>query len=241
MSEATSRTELLLGTDSIAKLTGQNILVVGVGGVGGYAVEMLGRAGIGHVTLVDGDIVEPSNLNRQIAALTDTLGKNKAQVMADRLRQINPEICVHVIPQFIQEGDVCGLLDSQNFTFIVDAIDSVGAKCRLISEAFARGIPIISSMGAGARTRASDIHIEKLSRTHHDGLSKAVRKRLTGTGIPERLDVVFSNEEADRNAILPRENESAKGTVGTVSWIPAMFGCHIAQYVILKVTGNDRT
>ena len=138
MSETTSRTELLLGKDSIARLAEQNILVVGVGGVGGYAVEMLGRAGIGHMTLVDGDNVEPSNLNRQIAALTTTIGCNKAQVMAERIKQINPGIDVRVIPQFITEEDVCRLLDSRKFTFIVDAIDSVGAKCRLITEAFAR-------------------------------------------------------------------------------------------------------
>lgn len=238
MSETTSRTELLLGKDSIARLAEQNILVVGVGGVGGYAVEMLGRAGIGHMTLVDGDNVEPSNLNRQIAALTTTIGCNKAQVMAERIKQINPGIEVRVIPQFITEEDVCRLLDSRKFTFIVDAIDSVGAKCRLITEAFAREIPIISSMGAGARTKASEIHIEKLSRTHHDGLSKAVRKRLAGTKIPDRLDVVFSNEQADPEAVLPRLEGSAKGTVGTVSWIPAMFGCHIAQYVVLKITGK---
>lgn len=238
MSEMTSRTELLLGKDSLQRLSAQNILVVGVGGVGGYAVEMLGRAGIGRMTLVDGDDVEPSNLNRQIAALTATLGQKKAQVMADRLRQINPGIEVNVIPQFISEEDVCSLLDSQEYTFIVDAIDSVGAKCKLISEAFSRGIPIISSMGAGARTNAGQIHIEKLSRTHHDGLSKAVRRRLSGTKIPDKLDVVFSNEEADREAVLPREEGSSKGTVGTVSWIPAMFGCHIAQYVVLKITGK---
>lgn len=235
MSLFSSRTELLLGKEATEKLASAHILCVGAGGVGGHAIEMIARAGIGHITIVDGDTVEPTNLNRQIAATLPAIGQPKALVMEERLRQINPDIMLKAMDKFLYEQDIAPLLDSDNFTFIIDAIDSVATKCELISQAFERGIPIISSMGAGARTDACKVHIVKLSRTHHDGLSKAVRKRLTGTGIPDRLDVAFSEEESNPNAVIVSDMPGRKMTVGTVSWIPAVFGCHIAQYVITKI------
>ena len=235
MSQFSSRTELLLGKEAIARLSSAHVLCVGAGGVGGHAIEMIARAGIGHITIIDGDTVEPTNLNRQIAATTPVLGQPKATVMEERLRHINPDISIRAINRFLYEQDIAPLLNSDNYTFIVDAIDSVPTKCMLISQAFERGIPIISSMGAGARTDAGKVHIVKLSQTHHDGLSKAVRKRLTGTGIQDRLDVVFSEEAANPAAVITSDSPGHRMTVGTVSWIPAVFGCHIAQFVITKI------
>lgn len=237
MSELTSRTKLIIGESGVAKLATAHLLVVGTGGVGGYAVELLGRAGIGAFTLVDGDTVEPSNLNRQITALHSTIGKYKTTVLAERLKEINPEVKVTSINSFLDTDDIPALLDSTVYTFIIDAIDSVGPKCRLIEEAFRRSIPIISSMGAGARIEAAAVRTGKLSDAHHDGLSKAVRKRLSGSGIPKKLDVVFSKEASNPGALMPSSEPGGKGVIGTVSWLPAIFGCHIAQFVTEKIGG----
>lgn len=238
MSDISIRTELILGPDGVETLRKSHVLVVGVGGVGGYAAEMLGRVGVGRMTLVDGDAVDVSNLNRQIIALESTIGKNKSDVMAARLEQTNPEISVTPLCKFLKEEDIEPLLDSAEFNFIVDAIDSVGPKCMLIEKAFERGIPIISSMGAGARLHAECVHVAKLSKTHHDGLSKAVRKRFKDTDIPSRLNVVFSEEQSLPDAVIPAQEPGARPTVGTVSWLPAVFGCHIAQFVVEKLTGK---
>ncbi len=235
MSDFSSRTELLLGKDAVKKLASANILAVGVGGVGGYAVEMLARAGIGRMTIVDGDKIDSSNLNRQIAATIPAIGLPKAQVMAERIKDINPGMELTVINRFLMESDVRPLLDSQDFTFIADAIDSVGTKCALIREAFDAGIPIISSMGAGARLDPDRISIVKLSMTHHDGLSKAVRKKFTNSNIPKLLDVVFSDEPAREYAVVESDTPGRKMTVGTVSWIPAMFGCRMARHIVEKI------
>lgn len=238
MSDFSTRTELLLGTDGMDALFRAHVLIVGVGGVGGYAAELLGRAGVGHMTLVDGDAVDVSNLNRQIIALSTTVGMNKPEVMAQRLEQACPGISVTTVCRFLGEDDIVPLLDSDRFDFIVDAIDSVGPKCMLIEKAFEYGIPIISSMGAGARTDCVGVHLSKLSKTHHDGLSKAVRRRFKDTDIPSRLDVVFSEEQAIADAVIPASEHGARPTVGTVSWLPAVFGCHIAQFVVEKITGK---
>lgn len=237
MCDRTSRTQLLLGTEGLKRLKESNLLIVGVGGVGGYAAELLARAGIGRITLVDGDRVEPTNMNRQIVALESSLGQYKAEVMARRISQINPEIEVTSIDRFMEVNDITDLLEGCHYSFIVDAIDSVAPKCALITEAFRLHIPIISSMGAGARLHAERVHIEKLSRTHHDGLSRAVRKRLTGTDIASKLDVVFSDEQSLNEAVIPSNGPGVRPTVGTVSWIPAVFGCYIAQYTVNRIIG----
>lgn len=231
----TSRTELLLGKEAVEKLSNANILAVGAGGVGGYAIEMLARAGVGHMTIIDGDTVDTSNLNRQIAATIPAIGQPKAATIAARLKEINPEIEIRTIDSFLYEPDVEPLLKDSGFTFIADAIDSVGTKCALIENAFRYGIPIISSMGAGARLDMERIHIEKLCRTHHDGLGKAVRKRLSHTDIPQKLDVVFSDEPAKPEAVVESDIPGRKMTVGTASWIPAAFGCRMAQFIIGKI------
>ncbi len=241
MTNSNSRTELLLGEPAVARLKDANILCVGVGGVGGHAAEMLVRAGIGHMTIVDGDKVDESNLNRQIVATTGTIGMSKVDAMKERLLQINPDLEITAIEKFLLDSDIEPLLSSNRYDFIADAIDSVATKCRLIESAFERSIPIVSSMGAGARTDISRIHMDKLGNTHHDGLAKAVRKRIGNANISNSLDVVFSSEEPNPNAVAQSAEGLRKATVGTVSWIPASFGCHMARHIILKLTENDRT
>ena len=234
----TDRTELLLGKDKMQRLRDAHVLVVGVGGVGAYAAEMLCRAGVGTLTLVDADTVQPTNINRQLPATHATLGRPKVEVLAERFHDINPDIRVHALPIYIKEEDVVDLLDStDNLLFIVDAIDTIAPKCALITEALHRGIPIVSSMGAGAKSDITQIRFADIWDTYHCGLAKAVRTRLKKAGIRKSVPVVFSTEQADRNAVITIEGEqNKKSTTGTISYMPAVFGCYLAEYVIRKLT-----
>lgn len=230
------RTELLLGKDKTERLRRAHVLVVGLGGVGAYAAEMLCRAGVGQLTLVDADTVQPSNINRQLPALHSTLGQTKAEVLAARFRDINPDIQLKVLPVYLKDEAIPALLDSVRFDFIVDAIDTVAPKCYLIYHALQRGLKIVSSMGAGAKKDITQIRFADLWETYHCGLSKAVRKRLQKMGMKRKLPVVFSTEQADPEAVMLVDGEqNKKSTAGTVSYMPAVFGCYLAEYVIRKL------
>lgn len=233
----TDRTELLLGKDKMLRLRDAHVLVVGVGGVGAYAAEMLCRAGVGTLTLVDADTVQPTNINRQLPATHATLGRPKVEVLAERFHDINPDIRVHALPIYIKEEDVVDLLNStDNLLFIVDAIDTIAPKCALITEALRRGIPIVSSMGAGAKSDITQIRFADIWDTYHCGLAKAVRARLKKAGIRKSVPVVFSTEQADRRAVITIDGEqNKKSTTGTISYMPAVFGCYLAEYVIRKI------
>lgn len=240
----TDRTSLLLGDDKMQRLADAHVLVVGVGGVGAYAAEMLCRAGVGELTIVDADTVNVTNINRQLPATHSTIGRLKTEVLGERLRDINPDIRLHELPMYLKEEEVSSLLDgtlnSQSstapFSFIVDAIDTIAPKCALISEALRRGIPIVSSMGAGAKSDITQIRFADLWDTYHCGLAKAVRTRLKKEGLRRSLPVVFSTEQADRNAVITVEGEqNKKSTAGTISYMPAVFGCYLAEYVIRKL------
>ena len=234
------RTELLLGKDKMQRLRDAHVLVVGVGGVGAYAAEMLCRAGVGTLTLIDADTVQPTNINRQLPATHATLGRPKVEVLAERFHDINPDIRVNALPIYIKEEEVVDLLDgTDNLLFIVDAIDTIAPKCALIIEALRRGIPIVSSMGAGAKSDITQIRFADIWDTFHCGLAKAVRTRLKKAGIRKPVPVVFSTEQADRNAVITIEGEqNKKSTTGTISYMPAVFGCYLAEYVIRKLTIN---
>ena len=238
----TDRTELLLGKDKMQRLSDAHVLVVGVGGVGAYAAEMLCRAGIGEMTLIDADTVQPTNINRQLPATHATLGRAKVEVLAERFRDINPDIKLHVMPVYLKEEDILnsstegGIWGESPFSYIVDAIDTIAPKCALIIEAIRRRIPIVSSMGAGAKSDITQIRFADIWNTYHCGLAKAVRTRLKKAGIRQSLPVVFSTEQADRNAIITIKGEqNKKSTTGTISYIPAVFGCYLAEYVIRKL------
>ena len=268
----TDRTELLLGSDKMQCLRDAHVLVVGVGGVGAYAAEMLCRAGVGEMTLVDADTVQPTNINRQLPATHATLGRLKVEVLAERFRDINPEIRLHVFPVYLthlsfpQGGksptddsnnpkpqetitidDLLNLLSessplkggSEGGLFIVDAIDTITPKCALIIEAMRRRIPIVSSMGAGAKSDITQIRFADIWDTYHCGLAKAVRTRLKKAGIRQSLPVVFSTEQSDRRAVITVEGEqNKKSTTGTISYMPAVFGCYLAEYVIRNLSGK---
>lgn len=230
------RTELLLGIEKTERLRRAHVLVVGLGGVGAYAAEMLCRAGIGHMTIVDADTVQPTNINRQLPALHSTLGQYKADVLATRFRDINPDIRLDVLPVYLKDEAITELLDSERFDFVVDAIDTVAPKCYLIYNALKRGLKIVSSMGAGAKSDITQVRFADLWETYHCGLSKAVRKRLQKMGMKRKLPVVFSTEQADTNAVvLVDDEQNKKSTTGTVSYMPAVFGCYLAEYVIKRI------
>lgn len=230
------RTELLLGKDRMEHLRNSHVLVVGLGGVGAYAAEMICRAGVGKMTIVDADTVQPSNINRQLPALHSVIGRPKAEVLAGRFKDINPDLELTVLPVYLKDEAIPELLDSAKFDFVVDAIDTVAPKCYLIYNALKRGIKIVSSMGAGAKSDITQVRFADLWETYHCGLSKAVRKRLQKMGMKRKLPVVFSTEQADPNAIILIDNEqNKKSTTGTVCYMPAVFGCYLAEYVIRKI------
>lgn len=231
-----TRTELLLGAERMEQLAQSHVLVVGLGGVGAYAAEQICRAGIGSMTLVDADTINESNLNRQLPALHSTLGKSKAAVVAERLLDINPDLKLTVLHEFLRDERTEEVLSAAPYDFIVDAIDSLSPKVFLLYHAFQKQIPIVSSMGAGAKTDPSQIKIADISQTCNCALAKAVRKRLRGMGIGKGIPVVFSTEMARPEAIIEVENEQCKRTTtGTVSYMPAIFGCYLASYVITRL------
>ena len=230
------RTRLLLGEEKMERLQQAHVLVVGLGGVGAYAADMICRAGVGRMTIVDADTVQPTNINRQLPALHSTMGREKAEVLAARFKDINPDIQLTVLPVFLKDDNIPELLDAARYDFIVDAIDTLAPKCYLIAEALKRHIKIVSSMGAGAKSDITQIRFADIWDTYHCGLSKAVRKRLQKLGIKRKLPVVFSTEQADPKAVLLTEDEqNKKSTCGTVSYMPAVFGCYLAEYVIKRL------
>ena len=230
------RTELLLGEDKMARLQSAYVLVVGLGGVGAYAAEMICRAGVGRMTIVDADTVQITNLNRQLPAMHSTLGMFKADVLEARFKDINPDLELKVLPVFLKDENIPDLLDADEYDFIVDAIDTLSPKCYLIYHALQRRIKIVSSMGAGAKSDITQVRFADLWDTYHCGLSKAVRKRLQKMGVKRKVPVVFSTEQADPKAVLLTDDEmNKKSTCGTVSYMPAVFGCYLAEYVIKRL------
>ena len=230
------RTRLLLGEEKMERMQQAHVLVVGLGGVGAYAAEMICRAGVGRMTIVDADTVQPTNINRQLPALHSTMGREKAEGLAARFKDINPDIQLTVLPVFLKDDNIPELLDAARYDFVVDAIDTLSPKCYLIAEALKRHIKIVSSMGAGAKSDITQIRFADIWDTYHCGLSKAVRKRLQKLGIKRKLPVVFSTEQADPKAVLLTEDEqNKKSTCGTVSYMSAVFGCYLAEYVIKRL------
>lgn len=235
-SEWLTRTTLLLGEDSMRRLAEKHVCVVGLGGVGAYAAEMICRTGIGELTIIDGDTVSPSNINRQLPALHSTVGQSKADVLAARFKDIAPDLKLHVIDHYMTADDITALFDANRFDFVVDAIDTLAPKIALIGRAYSDRIPVISAMGAGGKTDPSQITITDISKTYQCALSKVVRKRLKEKGIVKGVPVVFSPEIVKKESVILTEGElNKRSTVGTVAYLPAVFGCYMASYVIQNI------
>lgn len=237
MKEWMQRTELLLGSDRVERLRNARVLVVGLGGVGAYAAEMIARAGVGTLTIADADAVSESNINRQLPALHSTVGEPKAEVMARRLLDINPELRLTVVQRYIRDEETETLLDG-GFDYVVDAIDTLSPKAGLIRSCLERGIPVVSSMGAGAKTDPTRVRIEDIARSHHCPLAHMLRKRLHKTGIRTGFYVVFSDEPVREGSMVLCEETNKKSNVGTISYMPAVFGCHCASVVIRGLIGE---
>ena len=218
----------------MARIRSAHVLVVGTGGVGAYAAEMLCRAGVCHLTLVDADTVSPSNINRQLPALHSTLGRSKVSVLAERFLDINPEVQLTLREEYLTPESVDALLDAAPYAYVIDAIDTIQPKVALLAACIRRRQPVIASMGAGAKTDITAIQYADLWQTYHCGLSKSVRNGLARAGLRGRkLPVVFCTQQADRNALLTVEGErNKKTTAGTVSFMPATFGNYLAAWVL---------
>ena len=232
------RTELLLGPEKLDMLRRANVLVVGVGGVGAYAAEMIVRSGVGRMTIADADKVSESNINRQLVALHSTVGREKCDILRDRLLDINPELQLTVVNRFIKDDETDALLDSDKFDYVVDAIDTLSPKLALIKGSLDRGIPIVSSMGAGAKTDPTLMEIKDISKTHHCPLAHMLRKRLHKIGIRRGFKAVFSPEPVREGAMILCEEQNKKSNVGTISYIPALFGIGCASVVIRGLVGE---
>ena len=231
------RTLMLVGEAGIGRLASACVGVIGVGGVGGYAAEMIVRAGVGHIIIMDSDTVSVTNKNRQLLALDSTVGRPKCEVLKARLLDINPELEVTVLQEYLEADMVETALGGYRVDFIVDAIDTLAPKLALIKYCVDHGIPHVSSMGAGAKYDATKVRLADISKSYNCPLAYIVRKRLRHMGIRRGFQVVFSEELPDRDAIVECEDRNKKSQVGTISYLPAVFGCACAQAAIKGILG----
>lgn len=235
-----SRTQLMLGEEIVKNLIQKNVLIIGLGGVGAICAEMIVRAGISKLTIVDNDVVDESNINRQIQALHSTAKKPKAQVLAARLKDINPNLDLTVLEIYIKEKVTVDLIEKEKWDYIVDCIDTLSCKVFLIKACIERQLPLVSSLGAGGKVDPSKIEVTDISKTYECNLAKYVRKRLHTLGIKNGLKVVFSPEKVDQSRIIETEKAfPKKSLIGTLSYMPAIFGCTVASVVIRDLMATD--
>ena len=234
----TERTEMLLGQDAAARLAAARVAVVGVGGVGAAAAEMLARAGVGHLLLIDSDVVSVTNINRQLIALSSTVGQSKCQVLKSRLEDINPDIDVKVLDSFLSEENVSDLIPASSTDWVVDAIDTLSPKVALAQYCLSNSLPLVSSMGSGGKLDATQVRIADIGKTYECPLARMMRKRLRKLGIEKGYLAVFSPEIPDKEGMVIEETRNKKSQVGTISYMPAVFGCVCAQAVIRSIVGK---
>lgn len=234
----TDRTEILVGEQGLAKLRDACVAVIGLGGVGAVAAEMVARSGVGHMIILDSDSVSETNKNRQLIAFDSTVGKMKCEVVAARLMDINPDIDLHIIKEYLTADNVAQLLGGRKPDFLIDAIDTLAPKLSLVKYCMDNGIPLVSSMGSGAKYDVTKIRITDLSKSFNCPLAYIVRKKLRHMGISKGFPVVFSEELPVESAIVEMtaseqaEVSNKKSQVGTISYLPAAFGCACAQAAI---------
>lgn len=230
------RTEVLIGEEGLQRLRQANVLIVGMGGVGSFAAEYIGRAGVGRMTIVDGDTVEGTNRNRQLPALCSTDGQYKTDIMAARLHDINPDLQLTVVSEYMVEERIQALFEHGLFDYVIDAIDTLTPKMSLIKNCKQRGIPVVSSMGAGGKLDPSKLKIADLSKTYNCSLAQQLRKQLRKWGIKKGVKVVFSTELPDKSKVqLVEGSRHKKSYFGTISYMPSLFGCFCASVVIRHI------
>jgi tRNA threonylcarbamoyladenosine dehydratase len=234
------RTELIIGDEGLTKLNSSKVLVVGLGGVGAFAAEMICRAGVGAMTIVDGDVINVTNRNRQLPALNSTEGLPKAEVMGKRLRDINPDIRLTVVNEYIKDDRMIEVLE-MGYDYVVDAIDTLSPKIFLIYHSLQRKFPVVSSMGAGGKFDPTGICISDIAETTDCPLARILRKRLHRLGIREGFTAVYSPEPVDKSKVVATPGEQNKASVvGTISYMPASFGIACASVVIRDLAGIAR-
>ncbi len=236
MDERFSRTEMLIGRDAVEKLKNSRVAVFGVGGVGGYVCEALARSGVGTLDLIDRDVVSVSNINRQIIALTSTVGKPKAQAAADRARDINPDIKINVYNMFYN-SETAGNFDFSVYDYVVDAVDTVSAKIELVLRSDEAGVPVISSMGAGNKLDPTKFEIADIYKTSVCPLARVMRRELKKRGI-KKLTVVYSKEEPHIPAERLTDPETGKPVPASIAFVPSAAGLIIASKVIRDIIGG---
>jgi len=227
-----ARTELLIGKEKIKKLQNSHVLVAGLGGVGGYAAEAIGRAGVGEMTIIDSDVVTVTNRNRQLLATRSAERKEKIKLMAERLMDINPDLKLHALNIYLKDEKIPDVLN-QKFDYVVDAIDTLSPKIFFIKNCVERKLNLISSMGAGGRLDPSQVKVVDISKSYNCQFAQVIRKKLHGWEIRNGFKVVFSPEPVPKSAVMVTDNETnKKSTVGTISYMPAIFGLTAASTVI---------
>lgn len=236
-----ARTEILLGKPAVEHLRKQHVLIAGIGGVGGYAAENLARAGIGRLTLLDKDVVTPSNINRQIVALQSTIGQKKTAIMKARIADIDPTIQVDVIDDFMSVETAESIVLSGQYDFIADCIDTIACKAQLVIEAQKHGVPIMSAMGAGNRIDISRVRIARLDKTAGCRLAREMRKRLRNAKANLKYPVVYTDEPRRSPYVeqIVQSNYKEKATNGTVSYMPAIFGLMVAGEIIQQLLPSE--
>jgi tRNA A37 threonylcarbamoyladenosine dehydratase len=235
------RTALLIGNDAISNLHNKNILLVGLGGVGSFAAEFLVRAGVGNLTIVDGDTVDTTNRNRQLPALSSTVGISKAKIMEARIKDINPAINLTVIEEFLTPERTVEVIQQGHYNYVLDCIDSVTPKVNLIAAAINNNCKIISSMGAGGQVDSLQVKYADISKTYNCPFAALVRKRLKNNGIKNGVITVFSTEVPNKKAIKETDGSNFKKSYyGTISYIPALFGLHMASWIIQDIINESK-
>ena len=228
------RTELLLGKEAIETLASKHVMVIGLGGVGSYAAEFIARAGVGTMTIVDGDVVDKTNINRQLPAVHSSIGTSKARWMEARLLDINPALRLTTLEQFLEPEAIPAILEARAPDYVLDCIDSITPKLTVIHTCHAKGIPLISSMGAGGKVNPEMIRVVDISKTYNCPMAHLVRKKLRQRyGLRKGVKAVFSTELPNKDSIrLTDGSNFKKSFYGTASWIPACFGLHAASTAI---------
>jgi tRNA A37 threonylcarbamoyladenosine dehydratase len=230
-----SRTSLLIGEETLRKLTTKHVMVVGMGGVGSFAAEFIARSGIGKMTIIDGDVVDPTNRNRQLPALATNHGESKVEIMAERIRAINPEIELTVVKEFVNPQMVEEHLKSKP-DFLIDAIDSITPKLTFIRMAYESKIPLVSSMGAGAKLDPTKLQVVDISKTYNCPFAQQIRKNLKSNGIRKGVKVVFSPELPIKESLMLTDGKNyKKSAYGTISYMPATFGSVVASVAIREL------
>lgn len=232
MAEWTERAELLFKKEGLDKLKKSNVLVVGMGGVGSFAAEFIARAGVGKMTIVDGDVVDITNVNRQLPALHSTVGQPKVKIVGDRLLDINPELQLIRIEEFLSPERAFELVTTE-YDYVLDCIDSITPKLNLLIAAKRKKVKVISNMGAGGKFEAGKVVVKDISKTEVCPLAKTIRKRLKKAGINKGVKAVFSLEKPDDSSLKMTDGKNYKKSFyGTNSWMPALFGLHAAETVV---------